>query len=146
MSQLLIGAATALGGRIMPELPEGSYAMGDARMLAVMLVLLAQDVDRAADRLASENASMRALFADAATHPLDPELKTRLLELAATADASFLVSTLESTHDLLSATLIELHAAVEATKGDWAEQLNIRIWQFLRSSAESRAVVLPSLV
>jgi hypothetical protein len=145
MSELLIGAATALGERIMPELPEGSYATGDAKMLAVVLVLLAQDVDRAADRLASENAAMRSLFAGAATHPLDPALKTRLADLATTTDASLVISALEAAHDKLSGALIELHAAAESIEADWAEQMNVQIWQFLRSSADSRAVVLPSL-
>jgi hypothetical protein len=145
MSQLLIGAATALGGRIMPELPEGSYATGDAKMLAVMLVLLAQDVDRAADRLASENAGMRSLFAAATAHPLDLALKTRLADLATTTDASLVVGALEATHDILSEALIALHAALETVEAAWAKEMNVRIWQFLQSSAESRAVVLPSL-
>lgn len=143
LPHLLVGAATAIGTRILPALDPRSYAAGDAKMLAAMLIIMAQDVGRAADRLARENRVMRALFADAADAPLGVALAGKLSQAAASSDDSLVVDDLEREHDRLSTILIELHEAVEQSAADWAVALDARIWAHLRNAADARAVVLP---
>ena len=143
LPQLLIGAATAIGTRILPALDPDSYAAGDAKMLAALLILMAQDAGRVADRLSRENRAMRALFADAAETPVGVALAGKLAEAASSSDESLIVDDLEGEHDRLTAILIDLHETVEQSSADWAERLNTRIWSFLKQAAEARAVMLP---
>ena len=86
---------------------------------------------------------MRALLADAAEAPVPVALAGKLVEAAASNDQSLIVEDLQAEHDRLTAILIELHETVEQSGADWAEQLNLRIWDYLRNAAEARAVMLP---
>jgi hypothetical protein len=144
-AQLLIGAATTLGTRIIPSLDAKSYAEGDAKMIGALLILLAQDAERATDRLVLENAALRALFARAAGHPLAGETVERLKAAAAQQEESFLLADLQHAHDRLEAILIDLHAEVEVVQQDWARSLESAIWSYLLCSAEDRMLVLPDL-
>lgn len=143
LPQLLVGAATALGTRVLPALDPQSYAAGDAKLLAAILILAAQDVGRSADRLVRENRTMRGLFADAAEAPIGISLAGKLSEAASGSDESLTVESLEAEHDRLSELLIELHEAVEQSSADWAAALDGRIWAHLQSAAEARALILP---
>lgn len=144
MDQLLLALAGTVGGRIVPEIPESSYAQGDAKIVAGLLLLLSQDVDRAADVLARENAAIRSLFAQAATQPLG-ELNAEVQAAAQTRDANLRVSTLKAANDELKELLTRLHAAVEVLENDWAQALNTSIWAILLRGAEERLLHLPSM-
>ncbi len=144
MDHLLISMATALGTKIIPDMPETSYALGDAKMVAALAILLAQEVDRAADVLATENAALRILFAKAATLPIE-DLGAKLTELAKSCDASLRVSVLEAGNAELKAMLIDLHALVEDIDADWARSLDAEIWGLLTKGAANRMLVLPSM-
>lgn len=123
--QMLLSLAGALGGRVLPALDPDAYAAGDTKTIALMLVLLAQDADGAADRLARENAEMREILGEEAITPAD-----------------YRMSVLKAEHDRLTALLIDLHTRVE--DGD-DEATNRRIWAHLRAAAEARALVLPEM-
>jgi hypothetical protein len=144
MDHLLISMATTVGLKIIPEMPETSYALGDAKMVAALSILLAQEVDRAADVLVQENTAIRALFAAAAGEPV-VGLATPLAEAAKSVDANIRVSTLEMGNAVLKALLIQLHELVEANDAAWAKRLNEEIWAILKSGAQARMLVLPSM-
>lgn len=124
--QMLLSLAGALGGRILPALDPDNYAAGDTRTIALMLVLLAQDADRAADRLVRENGEMRDILGDEAVVPGD-----------------FRIAALQAEHDRLTALLIALHASVEDAEDEGSRSTERRIWAYLRTAAENRALVLP---
>ena len=144
MDHVLISMATTLGLRIIPTISETSYALGDAKMVAGLAVLLAQEVDRAADVLARENAALRALFLRAATFPLGA-LVPILANAGSSFDANLRVSVLEQGNAALKAILIDLHIAAEESDADWADTLNGEIWAILKQGAEERELVIPSI-
>jgi hypothetical protein len=144
MDHLLISMATTLATTIIPEMPETSYALGDAKMLAALAILLAQEVDRAADVLVRENAAIRALFAQAAEMPVGG-LGVQLGKAATSTDASLRVSVLEAGNAELKAVLIDLHALVDDSSADWAKAIDAKIWAILNQGAQDRMLVLPSM-
>lgn len=143
IDQHLIALTGVLATKIAPALPEGHYATGDAGMVAAMLVMLAQEVDRRADTLWRENKVMRLLFADASQLILPAALDSQVQDAARTQDESLRISALEANHAALSETLIALHAVVEADKSDAACAINARIWDLLEQAAHDRMLVMP---
>jgi hypothetical protein len=139
----LMAMAGTLGGRILPALPEESYAVGDTKMMAVLAVLFAQHAEKAVDVLHGENAALRALFARAA--PLvGGTLGERLAAASATSDADLKLSTVEAANDMLNALLIELHADVEGREADWAKAMDREIWALLKAGADGRMLEMPA--
>ena len=144
MDHVLISMATTLGLRVVPAMPETSYALGDAKMVAGLAVLLAQEVDRAADVLARENAALRALFLRAAALPVGALART-LASAGASSEANLRVSVLEQGNAALKTLLIDLHIAAEESDADWADDLDREIWAVLKQGAKDRELVLPSM-
>jgi hypothetical protein len=143
IDQILMSFATTLATRIAPELAPDSYATGDARIVAMLSVLVAQETDRAADTLARENREMRMLFLGASLMDVLPALRVRLGSDAAMEEPDFRLSTLSGAHDRYTETLMALQASIEGINDEWARALNREIWQFLLRSAEARLLVLP---
>jgi hypothetical protein len=138
----LMAIATVLGEKIIPAIPEESYALGDAGMVAMLTVLMAQEVDRAADRLIRDNAAMRVLFARAGGL-VSGDLAARLPAAAASHDADYRISTLEAGNATLKAVLIDLHTAIEGLDSAEAEALDRDIWVMMHGWANERLLVLP---
>jgi hypothetical protein len=138
----LMAIATVLGEKVIPAIPEESYAVGDAGIAAMLTVMMAQEVDRAADRLIRDNAAMRALFGRAATL-MSGDLSARLPAAAASHDADYRISTLEAGNAALKTVLIDLHTAVEAHDSAEAEALDRDIWVMMHGWANERLLVLP---
>lgn len=145
IDQHLMALTGVLATKIAPALPADSYAVGDVKMSAALLIMLTQEVDRRADTLWRENSDMRALFQDALQHPVPDDLRARLSTDATTEDTSLRISALEASHAALSQTLIALHAAVEDAGTDWAAAINARIWDLLERGAEDRMLVMPAM-
>jgi hypothetical protein len=145
LEMLLPGLAGTLAMRVMPELPPDSYALGDARITGALLLMIAQQAEQAADVLATENAAVRALFADAARAPLAPKFVEALAVAAATKDESLRITALEAGNAALTALMITLHAEVETRSEAWAQALDRSIWAILRKGAEARMLELPSV-
>lgn len=123
-----------------PALPAG-YGQGSATITGVLLLMVAQEFDRAADIRAKENCAMRTLFAHAADG-VDVALATRLRMAAEGRDADLSVAVLDRVNGELKKLLIELHAHAEQ-KGDLA--LERRILRFLGEAAAARQVFLPAM-
>lgn len=145
IDQLLTTLATTLATRILPQLDMQSYATGDARIAALLSILLAQEADRAADTLSRENREMRMLFLAASKMDLMAPLRVRLAHDAALEEADLRLSTLSAAHDRYTETLMALQIAIETIDEDWAHVLNAEIWQFLVRASERRLLFMPAM-
>ena len=123
-----------------PALPAG-YGQGAATITGVLLLMVAQEFDRAADIRAKENRVMRALFGQA-TAKVDAALATRLRAAAEDRDSDLSVAVLDRVNGELKKLLIELHVHAEQA-GDLG--LERRILRFLCEAAAARQVFLPAM-
>ncbi|MEX2207032.1 MAG: hypothetical protein WEF50_12460 [Myxococcota bacterium] len=115
-----------------------SYRQSSIGVTAMLLGIVREEWDRAAARRVEENASLRALFGEAASVVTDTDLRHRIEAAAASSDASLLVSELEKSNDALRALLIDLHAQVEEQSGAASRALEDAIWRELSASTERR--------
>lgn len=139
VDQILNTSAMQLIGGVVPQL-SGSYAQSSASLLGFMMMLSAQEYDRAADVRAAENADMRALFGELARKVKDKALHTKLEAAANTEDRSLKISALDAANAELRKVLIEAHAHIE-TLG--ARDLEQKIWNTLRAAADRRILRMP---
>jgi hypothetical protein len=123
-----------------PALPAG-YGQGSATLTGVLLLMVSQEFNRAADIRAKENAAIRALFAVIASS-ISGDLGGRLKAAAEAKDADINVATLDRSNAGLKALLIELqvHAERAGTKA-----LEVRILKLLRDAAAARQIFLPAM-
>jgi hypothetical protein len=105
-----------------------------------MMMLAAQEYDRAAEIRAAENADMRALFRASAQAVAEPELRSTLERAAGAAEGSLKVSALNAVNAALRGHLIRLHAYAEENA---LRDLDRQIWTVLKASAERRILKLP---
>jgi len=137
--QILGLSAFQLLGTLTPLLPD-SYAQGTASLIAFMMMLSAQEYERAADIRARENADMRALFAKLAPKFRNAELKSKLEEAAQTQDTSLEISALDAVNYKLRQILIALHEHVDAENDRAASK---EIWALLKRMAGRRYLKVP---
>ncbi len=135
--RVLQGVAANLLSEILPRIPTpfGQQLVGIAAMLDMMV---AEEFDRAADRLVTENRIVRGLLAagrDILGEAVPPTVTAALDTPAA---ASLRVSDLQRENDVLRAALIDLHAAVEISPAPTARELDERIWEELVESTRRR--------
>ena len=123
-----------------PALPPG-YGQGSATTTAVLLLMTAQEFDRAADIRARENRVMRALFGDASKN-VGGALGAKLSAVVGMRDEDLTVAGLDRANGELKRLLIELQAHAESA-GDRA--LELRILRFLSEAATARQVHLPAM-
>ena len=124
---------------LMDLLPQAGHAYGaqTLQLGAALAMMCAQEFDRAADRLARENAALLRLFAGAAPQVGDAALRADLQRAAGEESDSLLVSTLQQRNSVLRELLIRLHAHVESL-GEPARELDARIWAELVESTARR--------
>lgn len=142
LAQILAGAAGTLGLRVIPALPPKSYAEGDAKMIALLLIFAAQEAGRADDRTAAEVRVVRGLLADAAPCGLEHGLAGRI-EAALAAPAAEGSAAMAAEHEALEHLLIDVHAAIEDREDAPSKALNRAIWGYLRTRADSRMLFMP---
>ncbi|HVZ68971.1 MAG TPA: hypothetical protein VG891_05875 [Rhizomicrobium sp.] len=114
------------------------YDQGMTQVVAALLIMSAQEYDRAADVRAAENADMRVLFAELAPVVGDADLRRELEEASAGRDESLRVSALNAANERLRRLLIRLQVHIEDSGGDTR-----RIWEVLKAMAGRRTLVLP---
>ena len=129
---------------LMDLLPQTTHAYsGQTLQLGGALAMMcAQEFDRAAARLAEENAVLAALFGDAALVVVDAALRDELLAAADAPPAGLLVSALHERNRALRGLLVRLHAEVETLDSDEARALDARIWSELVESTRRRQLDL----
>ena len=138
VDQILGLSAGQLMGALAPHL-SNIYEIGSATTLGIILMLSAQEYERAAEIRAAENADMRELFRECAERIEDSALKTKLLKAADTRDASFRISALNAQNAELRRVLIALQVYCEDKR---LSELERRIWTVLKASAERRLLKL----
>ncbi|MGZ5988591.1 MAG: hypothetical protein ACXWLZ_06025 [Rhizomicrobium sp.] len=116
-----------------------AFAQGTVGLLATVLSASAKEYDRAADIRFTENADIRALFAELAPSVKDAALRKELQDAAAAKDPSLRISDLNEGNYALRRLLTRLqidaedHGALDAQK---------RIWAVLKAMAQRRLVQL----
>lgn len=123
-----------------PALPPG-YGQGSATLMGVLLLMVAQEFNRAAEIRERENALMRNLFADVGPRTSDA-LRERLASAAGEPDTSINVAALDRANGELKRLLIELHSFAEQTND---RALELRILKLLSEGAAARQVFLPAM-
>lgn len=134
----ILGTSAGQLMALAPLLPEG-YGQGQASLLAFMMIMSAQEFERAAEVRFRENTEIRALFRKFSSAVEKPGLRKRIEAAAKTRDESFAVSALNRTNAELRRLLILLQIHVEQ-EGDTAAQK--AIWDVLKRSAARRLVRL----
>jgi hypothetical protein len=140
---ILPSLAVTMAFKIIPALPEASYALGDARITAALLLLIAQQAEKGVDILYQENRRLRALFKSAAALDLPAALAKRLVTAAATSDEDLRLSAMEAANAGLATLLIDLQTEIEACQDAAAKAVNREIWALLVTGAEARMLELP---
>jgi hypothetical protein len=123
-----------------PALPPG-YGQGSATTTGVLLLMVAQEFNRAAAIRKAENDDMRQLFADVAAQMPQP-LSTALRTAASGEDRDLTVSVLDASNTALKRLLIDLHVAAEVASD---RVLDHRIVRMMQGWAARRQVVLPAM-
>lgn len=123
-----------------PALPAG-YGQGSATLTGVLLLMVAQEFNRAAEIRQRENALIRTLFSEAA-RKVSGDLNKKLMLAAGEQDTSINVDALDKTNGELKALLIELQTVAEDS-GD--RELELRILKLLAEAAAARQVFLPAM-
>ena len=138
---VLNGIARTLLMDLLPQTAD-AYGAQTLQLGAALAMLCAQEFDRAAARLAEENAALERLLAAAAAVVTDAPLREALTSPAPADAASLLVSALHERNRALRALLVRLHAHVERLAGDVARKLEARIWAELVESTRRRQLDL----
>jgi hypothetical protein len=132
---VLNGIARTILMELAPQLgSSNAYAAQTLQLTGALAMMLAQEFDRAAARLAEENAALEALLGDAQTVVPDGAVAA----LAAAHSDALLVSALQERNRALRGALIRVHEAVEQLDGSAARQLESRLWAELAESTRRR--------
>lgn len=140
-SEAIRHLAARVGLDLIPKAGD-AYTATDLGLITVLMGLIAQDYDRAADVLVFEHAALKPILQDAAAQLDDPDLKARIAEALSADTPSLKVSDLTARSDVTLKLLIDLHAAIEAAEGggaDWARAVNGEIWRFLEAHVAAHA-------
>ena len=135
-SRTLQGVGINLLMNVSPDVrtPFAAQTVNLAGMLAMMA---AEEAERAADRLTTENRAVRDLLRDGL--PFAGGNKTVVeAGLATPVAANLRVSSLQAENDALRRALIVLHEAVEGSSLPGAAEFNERIWAELAESTRRR--------
>jgi hypothetical protein len=141
IADVLFDLEARLCGQIAPEISP-SYHAGELMMIGSMQRVVAEEWDRAADRLVEENGLLRALFAVAAPVLENETLSVELRNLANSEDESFRISALEAANTVLRRALIDLHEALDGSAAPEAPELLTVLRGELVRSTERRKTSL----
>lgn len=137
----LLNGAMTLMGDISPLL-EGGYGSGTTNTLGAMMMMAAQEFERAAESRVQGIRELRDLFARAATVIDDKALAERLTAASEGQDKDLLITTLNQSLSALRSLLIELHIHVEGSPRADAKEIENQIWRHLALDAERFGFVL----
>lgn len=135
--RVLQGVAVNLLTNVMQEIrtPFGLQTVGIAGSLAMMT---AEEFDRAADRLVTENRAVRAILSDGLPLVDGDAAAAVSAAIATPAAPNFRVSSLLAENDALRAGLVALHAGVDNAATPEARAMDERIWAELIESTRRR--------
>lgn len=125
-------------------IPKGrdAYMATDLGYLTVLMGMIAQDYDRAADVLVTEDAEISAILKKALPVVDDKTLVSRIVQALEGKAANLKVAELTARSDLMLKLLIDVHAAAEdamAKGASWGRALDADIWRFLEAHVARHA-------
>lgn len=129
--------SNALVSDYAPNIP-GEKARTDLGLMALMLGIVNEEIDRAAARRVEENRELRDLFRNVLPAVQVPGVKKRLEEALAAREDDYRVSALDRLNADLLKVLIELHEHVEGLEGPEARRAEQAIWQVLEGWTRRR--------
>jgi hypothetical protein len=138
---VLQGLARSLAMELAPGV-QSAYATLTLQLQAALLMMIAQEFDRAAARLTEENAALVALLADAPAVVADAALHAALRDALRDPGTDLRVSALHQRNRTLRELLVRVHAHVETLDGAAARALENRIWAELVASTQRRQLDL----
>jgi hypothetical protein len=141
VSRFLEVVSEALLAEMVPNIAP-AYRQASLMTTGVMIGLVRDEFERAAERRVVENRQLRRIFQEAVPVVRDQVLSGRLEAAAAGQDTSFLISDLERSNAELRGLLIDLHAHVEEQATPEARCLEAQIWRELVASTERRRVAI----
>lgn len=137
--EVLRGVQGALLTYVLPEV-QSAYARTELMIALSLLGIVADDWDDAAQRLADDNAALRALARRASDALADDDaIVANLRPLAAEAESSLRLSGLAAANERLRAALGRLAPMLEAAGSPGLRDLRAAVMDHLRADAESRA-------
>jgi len=135
VSQVLVVSGMQMPGIVAPT----SYAQGSAGLITGLMMMAAEEHDRAAEVRVAENARMRALFKALGPKVKDASLRDQLATAATSKDASLRISALNTAGESLRKLLIALQTAMEDANDRDAQK---QIWAHLQQTCEERMLKL----
>lgn len=134
-SKAIAFLAQRLLTHVLPE-QRSQFGMADVALLGLLLEMVGQDFDRAAQARLDDIREMREIFAEARALGLESALVARMDEALARDLSDVRIARLDDAHALHGRVLIELHARVEELGSADAQRLDRRIWEHLERHAE----------
>jgi len=135
-ARVLQGVGMTLLTTILAEV-KTPYGQQTVSVAGGLVLMVADEFDRAADRLIVENAVVREILSDARSL-LPPAMLPGIDAAVATRPASYKVSALQAENDVLRGALVDVHAAVDAVDSVGAREFGERIWAELVASTQRR--------
>ncbi len=119
-------------------LPESGSAFGaaDVALLGLLVQMIGQDFDRAAQARLDDIREMRGIFAEARALGPSADLIARMNEAVALDLSDVRIARLDEVHAAHGRVLIELHACVEAVDSEDASRVDRLVWEHLERHAE----------
>ncbi len=111
-----------------PNIP-AEKSRTDLGLMALMLGVVNEEIDRSAARRVEENRDLRDLFLKVLPMVQDPGLRRRLEQAVATREEDYRISALDRLNADLLKILIELHEHVEELEGPEAREAEEALWQ-----------------
>jgi hypothetical protein len=131
--------ATKLVTEVAPAIGD-AYVRSNLEVAAALLLVAAEDYDRAAHVRAEENRAIRELLRARGPGVDEPALRARLLAGAETSDESLRVRDLDRANVALRGLLVELHAHADRRSDAWGAETRAAVWRELAAGAERRAI------
>jgi len=135
LSQVLVMSGMQLPGVAAAT----SYAQGSAGLITGLMMMAAEEHDRAAEVRVAENARMRALFKSLGAKVKDAALRGELETAATSKDPGLRISALNTANADLRKLLIALQTAMEDAADRDAQK---QIWAHLQKTSEERMLKL----
>lgn len=132
-------AVTFLAQRLLSHVLPGqqtAFGAADVALLSMLLEMVGQDFERAAQTRLEDVREMRGIFAEARGLPLDEALVARMNDARACDLSDVRIARLDEVHALHGKALIELHARIQQLDTAEAARLDRLVWEHLERHAE----------
>ena len=135
--QILRTTATTLITQYLPGIKK-DHEKTELALSALLMMVVAEEFDRAAHRRIEENHALRRIFAASTFVIKDDDLRKRVEEASEREEDSHHISALDKCNCEMQEVLIELHTHIEALEGEGARNINEAIWTELENWTKRR--------